>query len=79
MEYGDNLISRKSAIDVVTEWYGCKPTDLGYFKEIVNKLPSAQPLSEEDYIELRDRFGDFVEFVVRDMINGKRERWKKKI
>lgn len=35
------------------------------------------PLTEEDYIELRDRFGEWVEFVVRDMISGKGERWKK--
>lgn len=35
------------------------------------------PLTEEDYKELRDRFGAYVEFVVRDMISGKGERWLK--
>lgn len=37
---------------------------------------SIEPLIEEDYAELRDRFGEYVEFVVRDMISGKGERWK---
>lgn len=36
-----------------------------------------EPLSEEDYIELRHRFGSYVEFVVRDMISGEGERWSK--
>ena len=35
------------------------------------------PLSEEDYTELRDRFGTEVESVVRDMVSGKGERWNK--
>lgn len=33
-------------------------------------------ITEEDIIELGDRFGDFVEFVVRDMVSGKGERWQ---
>ena len=33
-------------------------------------------LDEHDLIELRHRFGKWVEFVVRDMISGKGERWK---
>lgn len=44
---------------------------------VVSKIPSAEPLTEEDYTELRDRFGEYVEFVVRDMIDGKGERWRK--
>lgn len=35
-----------------------------------------QALSEEDYIELRHRFGTVVESVVRDMVSGKGERWE---
>ena len=42
----------------------------------IRNLPSAEPLTEADYTELRDRFGEDVEFVVKDMINGKEERWK---
>ena len=34
-------ISRQAAIDALIEWYGCEPSDLDYFKEIVEKLPSA--------------------------------------
>lgn len=45
-------------------------------ERLIDKAPSAEPLTEEDYTELRDRFGEYVEFVVRDMISGKEERWK---
>lgn len=38
-------------------------------------LPSAQPLTDEDYTELHDRFGTWVEEVVRDMISGEGKRW----
>lgn len=38
---------------------------------------AAEPLAEEDYTELLDRFGEYVEFVVRDMITGKGERWRR--
>ena len=45
----------------------------------IKALPSAdvQPhqLTEEDLTELRHRFGNKVERVVRDMISGKEERW----
>ena len=34
-------ISRQAAIDALIEWYGCEPSDLDYFKEIVERLPSA--------------------------------------
>lgn len=39
----DDLISRQAAIDAVIEWYGCEPSDMDYFKEILAKQPSAQP------------------------------------
>ena len=38
-------------------------------------MAEQEPLTEEDYKELHDRFGDYVEFVVRDMVSGKGERW----
>jgi len=33
-------------------------------------------LTETDMIEIRDRYGDEVAFVVRDMLTGKNERWE---
>lgn len=39
-------------------------------------ISNGTPLKDEDFTELRDRFGNEVEFVVRDMISGKGERWK---
>lgn len=85
-----DLISRQAAIDSIEEHLRCgdelyllTDTDkvLNHGFEIaascVYNLPSAEPLTEEDYIELRDRFGEFVEFVVKDMISGKGERWIK--
>lgn len=44
--------------------------------EAISMLPSAEPLTEEDYTELRDRFGEYVEFVVRDMVSGEDKRWQ---
>jgi len=38
-----DLISRQAAIDALIEWYGCEPTDIGAFENIIEKLPSAQP------------------------------------
>lgn len=45
-----------------------------HYEDIIN-LPSAQPLQEEDLLELEHRFGEWVRFVVEDMISGKGERW----
>ena len=42
----DDVISRQDAIDALIEWYGCEPTDIEAFENIIEKLPSAQP--EED-------------------------------
>lgn len=47
-----NPISGQAAIDALIEWYGCEPSDLDYFKEIVEKLPSAdRPQGEWIYCE----------------------------
>ena len=39
----DGLISRQAAIDALIEWYGCEPSDIGAFENIIEKMPSAQP------------------------------------
>lgn len=44
----------------------------------VTDIKPVEILTEEDYRELHDRFGDYVEFVIRDMITGKGERWKER-
>ena len=33
-------------------------------------------LTEGNITELRDRFGEYVEFIVRDMVSGKGKRWE---
>lgn len=47
--------------------------------QIIDKYAEQEPLTEEDYKELHDRFGDYVEFVVRDMVSGTGERWTKAV
>ena len=42
---------------------------------LVGSMPSELRLSEEDLQEIQDRFGDFVRFVVEDMITGEEKRW----
>ncbi len=74
-----DLIDKKEALKALREIYirgnGLRPATVDMINA-VKFLPSAEVLTEEDYIELRDRFGEYVEFVVRDMISGKGERWK---
>lgn len=58
----------------------CGKTLFGLFDgELCDECEKAEqePLTEEDYKELHDRFGDYVEFVVRDMVSGTGERWTK--
>ena len=47
-----------------------------WLKDYKRLLEKKKLLSEADYTELRDRFGTFVEYVVRDMVNGTGDRWK---
>lgn len=70
-----DLISRQAAFDAIADLpYGIR----GMVKGILSSLPSAHSsLTEADYRELRDRFGGYVEFVVRDMANGEGKRWEK--
>ncbi len=74
------LIDKDDTLKIIADTislYGTGAKVESEMLSIVSKIPSAEPLTEEDYIELRDRFGEYVEFVVRDMISGKGERWTK--
>ena len=48
-----DLISRQAAIDALIKWYGCEPSDIGAFENIIEKLPSAQP--EQRWIPFKTR------------------------
>ena len=76
MNVMSDLIDRQAAIDAVLDAI----YDDEYWKEQVERaisaLPSAHPITETDLIELEDRFGKYVRYVVEDMISGKEERWK---
>lgn len=78
-----DLISKQKAIDAVESAKTVRTPDGEIYVAKLNAemniqiLPSAEPLTERDYTELRNRFGEYVEFVVRDMISGKGERWTK--
>lgn len=41
----------------------------------IDKMPTIEPLTEIDYIELADRYGGEVAFVVKDMIEQTGKRW----
>lgn len=45
-----DTISRQAAIDALIKWYGCEPSDIGAFENIIEKLPSAQ----SDIIRCKD-------------------------
>ena len=49
----DDLISRQQAIDALIKWYGCEPSDIGAFEDIIEKMPSAQP--EQRWIPCSER------------------------
>lgn len=77
-----DLISRQTAIEKFEPWLrveGYSEGELNMLKAVLYELrflPSAQPITEEDYIELHDRFGIEVETVVRDMVSGEGKRWE---
>lgn len=76
IEYDKKVFKSDSFAQQATAmlWYAIK----NVMEEIVKiKENKIAPLTEEDYLELHDRFGEDVEFVVRDMIDGKGERWTK--
>ena len=75
IEYDKNIFKSDSIVQQMSAmlWYAIK----NIMEEIVKiKENKISPLTEEDYTELRDRFGEDVKFVVKDMIEGKGERWK---
>lgn len=39
----NNYISRQAAIEALIEWYGCEPSDIGAFENIIEKLPPVTP------------------------------------
>lgn len=81
-----DCISKQAAIDIIESWLSCDDYNeaerhiMRAMQSVLYDLPPVnpqEPLTEEDYIELRDRFGEYVVFVVRDMVSGKNERWSK--
>lgn len=82
-----DVIYRQQAIDAVCDEIENDYTDLyhdGYCDgvydsvDVLKALPSAHPLTETDLLELEHRFGEFVRFVVEDMLSGEEKRWEKK-
>ena len=43
----NDLISRQAAIDALIEWYGCEPSDIDAFENIIEKLPSVTPTTKK--------------------------------
>ena len=83
----EDTISRQSAIqaaECIVDHHAITPyqtmrSAMDHLQRILRGMPPAQPLTDEDYTELHDRFGTYVEEVVRDMISGEGKRWKEKI
>ena len=74
LEYDKKIFNLDSLMPQMTAmlWYAIKDI----MEEIVKiKESKIAPLTEEDYLELHDRFGEYVEFVVRDMVSGEDKRW----
>ena len=70
----DDTISRQLAIEAIKCAIWDKQTAKDAIDAVCN-IPSAQLISESDLIELRDRYGDEVRFVVEDMLSGEGKRW----
>ena len=66
------LIDADKLIDMVES----RPKHIAWGREIIldtlRNAPTIEPINEVDLIELRDRLGDCVEYVVRDMLSGYR-------
>lgn len=50
--------------------------DCNFYLDKEQEPTTKNYLSEEDILELKHRYGDEVEFVVRDMISGEGKRWE---
>ena len=48
-----DTISRQAAIEALIKWYGCEPSDIGAFENIIEKMPSTQP--EQRWIPVSER------------------------
>lgn len=70
-----DCISRQQAIDALIEWYGCEPTDIGAFENIIEKMPSAQPDPCVDTIDtLNERIKHFDDMAEECRRNANIER-----
>lgn len=65
----NDLISRQAAIAALEKYSEHAAI------YIVKGVPTVQPITENGLIELQDRYGDEVRFVVEDMLSGKEKRW----
>ena len=66
---GEDCISRQMAIDALIEWYGCEPSDIGAFENIIEKLPSVQP--ENKWTPCRKKLPEKEGFyLVQALMNG---------
>ena len=74
MSVCNDTISRRLAIEAIKHAIWDKQTAKDAIDAVCN-IPSAQPINESDLIELRDRYGDEVRFVVEDMLSGEEKRW----
>ena len=77
-----DLIDRQLALDMLSRHERSGGHNYTLFVDIVSEcaeiirdVPSAQPIGENDLIELQDRYGDEVRFVVEDMLSGEEKRW----
>lgn len=73
-----DTIYRQDAIDAVKSYFTFSPLEGRQCAKALERVPSAQPLTETDLLELEHRFGEFVRFVVEDMLSGEEKRWEKK-
>lgn len=74
MSVCNDTISRQLAIEAIKRAIWDKQTAKDAIDAVCN-IPSAQPINKSDLIELRDRYGDEVRFVVEDMLSGEEKRW----
>lgn len=80
-----DLISRQDVIEKIEErareTFSLAPGYEHYLSalhdvaEDLEQIPTIKPLTEIDYIELADRYGGEVAFVVKDMIEKTNQRW----
>jgi hypothetical protein len=77
----NDCISRQAAINECNTNGHISAYELEKLPAVTLPLPPPPPtttttFSEEDLIEIQHRFGEWVRFVVEDILSNKRERWK---